>query len=81
MFKLRSASSRAGFITAVVLLLANILLVTTAYSKSSLVTFSLGQTGLAVDNDKLLVAFRLNNTSDRNAYRVPSRMWLELWVA
>src|SRR5262249_52495660 len=47
----------------------HVLATSTAYAKSAQVTFSLGPTGLAVQNGLLLVATRLNNTSDRNAFR------------
>ena len=41
-----------------------------AYSKSSQVTFSLGPSGLGLQNGTLLIASRLNNTSSRTAYNV-----------
>lgn len=42
----------------------------TALAKSEQVTFSLGPAGVALQGGNLLVAVRLNNTSDRTGYRI-----------
>lgn len=65
--------TRLKFLTllgAFAVLLASISTPCLVYGKSSQVTFSLGQPGLALDNSNLLIAIRLNNTSDNNAFRV-----------
>jgi len=62
---------RALLILALGICFLHVLAASTAYAKSSQITFSLGPTGLAVQNGLLLVATRLNNTSDRNAFPLP----------
>lgn len=51
-------------------LLFVVLPVSAAFPKSRQVTFSLGPVGTAVQDSELLVAARLNNTSDRIGYRI-----------
>jgi hypothetical protein len=81
MLDCHQALLRALLIPMLGVLFLNVLPVSTAYSKSSQVTFELGQPGLALDTVNgmavLRVAIRLNNTCspdtcpiDGNAYRV-----------
>lgn len=68
--RLRRVIVRALLIPALGILLLNLMPASTGYAKSRQVTFSLGPTGLAVENGVLLVATRLNNTSKRTAFSV-----------
>ncbi len=68
--KLDQVLTRFCLIPALMMLSLNVLSSSPAGAWSSKATFSLGPTGLGLENGNLLVATRLNNTGEKNALKV-----------
>jgi hypothetical protein len=68
--KLDQVLTRFCLIPALMVLSLTVLSGSQAGAWSSKATFSLGPTGLGLENGNLLVATRLNNTGEKNALKV-----------